>query len=80
MHWTAIYGWLEDQGGLWKAVVGYAVLGILGWIVGVLPWRRSRQTQKEIADKLDTTTPGGLTDLVNAVNKLVEKETDEDHR
>ena len=34
-------------------------------LVGWLPWRRHRQAQKTIADRLDTTTPGGLGDLVD---------------
>jgi hypothetical protein len=74
MHYHAIYLWLEVDGAVWKAVVGWCVLGLLGWIVGVLPWRRHRKTQTQIADRLDTSTPGGLTDLVTAVNKLVERD------
>lgn len=80
MHYHALYLWLEFDGDLWRAVVEFSVFGILGWIVGVLPWRRSRKTQKQIADSLNTDTPGGLTDLVKAIGKLAERDVDEDHR
>jgi hypothetical protein len=69
--------WLDNDGGLWKAVVAFWVAVILGWLIGVLPWRRNRKTQKAIADSLNTNTPGGLTDLVTAVNKLVERNSHE---
>lgn len=76
MHYHAIYVWLDNDGGLWKAVVGFWIVFVFTWLVGVLPWRRSRKVQKQIADSLDTNTPGGLADLVRAIEK---RDTDADH-
>jgi hypothetical protein len=80
VHYLTAYEWLEREGSLWKAVVGFWVVAVFTWFLGVLPWRRHRKTQKQIADRLDTTTPGGLTDLVTAVNELIEERANEDHR
>lgn len=79
MHYHTIYAWLDNDGGLWKAVIGFWVVAAFTWLVGVLPWRRSRRVQQKIADSLDTKTPGGLADLVRAVDKLAERDTDADH-
>jgi hypothetical protein len=76
VHYHAIYLWLEGEGNLWKAVVAFWVAVILGWLVGVLPWLRNRKTREQIADRLNTETPGGLADLVKAINRL-EKRNDE---
>lgn len=79
MHWHTIYAWLDNDGGLWKAVIGFWIVAGFSWLVGVLPWRRSRKVQKQIADRLDTNTPGGLADLVKAIEKLAERDAREDH-
>lgn len=73
-HYHAIYWWLVDQGNLWKAVVGVAVAAVFTWICAIVPWLRHRRTQAAIADRLDTRTPGGLTELVKAINRLAEQE------
>ena len=39
-----------------------------------LPWKRHKKTQDKIADSLDTSTPGGLTSVVESLNKLGEEE------
>ena len=64
--------WLQVNG-FWVAVIAWTVFTGLTVAVGWLPWRRNRRMQQKIADSLDTSTPGGLTDLVNAVNKLREQ-------
>ena len=55
--------------GLWKDVLSTSV-GLGGAAAGGwLPWRRHRRTQQAIADRLDTSTPGGLGDLVPKTRK-----------
>lgn len=56
-HHLVALGLLKD---LLSTGVGLAGAAAGGW----LPWKRHRQAQKTIADRLDTTTPGGLGDLV----------------
>lgn len=73
-----VYGWLEAQA-LWPdvvfTVVGILVTGAMGWITLRLKrihpfklWREHVHEQKRIADALDTSKPGGLTDLVQTLN------------
>jgi membrane protein implicated in regulation of membrane protease activity len=61
--------WLQVNG-FWVAVIAWAVFSGLTVIAGWRPWRRHRKLQEQIADSLDTSTPGGLTDLVEAVREL----------
>lgn len=76
MHWLAIYDWLVNQG-LWKALVSWVVIAVMTALVGWRPWRKFRKTQREIADNLDTSTPGGLTDVMHAVDHLTQEIDDE---
>jgi hypothetical protein len=77
MHYHTIYQWLEDNN-LWKDVLTFCVFGIMGWLVGFAPWRRHRKTQAAIADSLDTSTPGGLTALVDAIQNLAGESDDDE--
>lgn len=72
------YHWLVSNG-LWTGTIfaftGVLVTAALGkaWslISGIHPfklWREHVRTQKAIAQALDTSTPGGLTDVVAAIN------------
>ena len=49
--------------GLLKDLLGVGVNVTGGAAAAYLPWKRHRQAQTLIADRLDTTTPGGLGDL-----------------
>jgi len=69
------YWWLENNN-LWKAAVAFFVTLFLGIAVGAAmrPWRafqKHRALQEKIADRLDTGTPGGLSDLVDALHSLL---------
>ncbi len=69
-----VYWWLEGNN-LWKAAVAFFVTLILGVALTAFmrPWRawkRHKNTQEKIADMLDTSTPGGLTDVVTAVHRM----------
>ena len=80
--WFGTYGWLEANN-LWKSVVAFWVTLALGAALGLClrPWRswkRNRELQEKIADRLDTTTPGGLTELVGALYALVNDTRDGD--
>jgi hypothetical protein len=66
--------------GFWTAVIAWAVFSVLTVAAGWIPWRRNRKTQERIADSLDTSTPGGLTDLVQAVDKLQRGDSNEADR
>jgi hypothetical protein len=68
MHWGAIWNWLTANN-LWKDALSWAVFAVLTWAATWLPWRKHRKTQAKIADSLDTSTPGGLSDLIAAVNQ-----------
>lgn len=59
----AFWHWLEAQGFV-KDVVGTAVAIVAARIAGWHP-RRHQRTQEQIADRLDTDTPGGLSDVVH---------------
>jgi len=80
--WVHIYWWLEANN-LYKATVAFWVTLILGAIAGVVlrPWRawkRHRETQEKIADRLDTSTPGGLSDLMDALHGVLDDTDDGD--
>jgi uncharacterized iron-regulated membrane protein len=47
--------------GLWKDVLAVLVAAALAWVL------RIGRRLKKIEQHLDTTTPGGLTDVVNAM-------------
>jgi hypothetical protein len=62
----AWYHWLTDNG-LWRSVIGTAVGFVFGIIVALRPFRKLHRSLFHIADQLDTTTPGGLTDILHAL-------------
>ncbi len=66
------YGWLTGHN-LWQSVVGWFVFSLLTAAATWFPWRKHKKVQAKIADRLDTSTPGGLTDLVEAVNRSLEQ-------
>lgn len=78
MWWVHAGHWLQANG-FWVAVVAWSVFTTLTAAVAWLPWKRHRKAQKLIADRLDTSTPGGLTDVVQAIGNLKE-DVDEGHR
>lgn len=66
MHWTwawyfETYGWLYNMG-LWRFVLGSVIALFVGWIV------RLGKRLRRIEHLLDTSRPGGLTDVVQAIN------------
>lgn len=78
MHYMAILNWLVANN-LFKASVAFCVTVILGALLtlGCRPWKaykHRRQLQERIADSLDTATPGGLTELVHRLDKLLNDE------
>jgi hypothetical protein len=70
------YWWLESNN-LYKATVAFFVTLLLGVALGAVmrPWRAwktHRETQEKIADRLDTSTPGGLSDLIHALRGVLD--------
>jgi hypothetical protein len=65
----AIAHWLVANN-FWVSVLAWCVFGSLTAIAAWRPLKRHQKTQAKIANDLDTKTPGGLTDVLNAVNKL----------
>jgi hypothetical protein len=66
------YQWLVANN-LWKATVAFWVTLALG--TALRPWRawkQHRAAQDKIADSLDTSTPGGLTELAASLRKLAD--------
>jgi hypothetical protein len=67
VHWflfhdiAVMYGWLYAQG-IWRSVLGVLVAAVLAWVL------RIGKRLKRIESHLDTSTPGGLTSVVNAIN------------
>jgi hypothetical protein len=76
-----VFHWLQVNG-FWTACIAWSVFGILTAAAAWRPWHRHAKVQAEIADRLNTKTPGGLTDLVKAVDKLREQDggAGADHR
>lgn len=77
MHYHAIFDWLVNNN-LWKATVAFWVTLFLGVMLGAAmrPWRawkHHREVQEKIADRLDTSTPGGLSDLVKALRAVLDE-------
>lgn len=61
--------WLIQEGvyrDLIAALVGVAVTTLVGFI----PFRKSQRRSAKVADALDTSTPGGLTDVMYALNQI----------
>lgn len=73
--WIGVYQWLE-QNNLWKAAIAFGVTLALGIALTAAmrpwqAWKKHRATQEKIADRLDTSTPGGLADLVKALQDVL---------
>jgi hypothetical protein len=78
MHYMAIFEWLVANN-LFKATIAFCVTVILGGLLTLCcrPWKaykHRKQLQERIADSLDTRTPGGLTELVHRLDKLLHDE------
>lgn len=83
IHVVHAYWWLENNN-FWKSVVAFWVTLGLGAVLTAFlrpmrKWKKHRELQQraaelqqKIADHLDTSTPGGLTDLVSALQTLTE--------
>jgi hypothetical protein len=74
--WIHTYQWLEENN-LFKSTVAFWVTIILSaFLASVLrPWRawkKHREAQEKIADRLDTSTPGGLADVVKALKDVID--------
>lgn len=74
MWWIYTYWWLENNN-FWKAQVAFWVTILLSAALAAClrpwqAWKRHRETQEKIADRLDTKTPGGLADLVKALQEI----------
>lgn len=74
--WRHIYGWLELNG-LWLAVIGWSVTGLLGLAVAQIKPLRKRlfhfltpEEVRKLPDLLNTNTPGGLGDLMQELRRL----------
>ena len=70
------YQWLETNN-LWKASLAFFVTLLLcvGITAAMRPWRawqKHREIQDKIADRLDTSTPGGMADVVKALHRLLD--------
>lgn len=64
--WSALVGagLLKD---LLASSLAFGVAHLFAWLPG--PVRAHMRAQKKIANSLDTSSPGGLTDLVAAVSR-----------
>lgn len=60
---TALWHWLEDQGAV-RDLVATTIAVASAHVAGWRP-RKHQRTQEQIADRLDTDTPGGLSDVVH---------------
>jgi hypothetical protein len=58
--------WLVAEG-IYRDIVSAVVVTIIAPLLAFKPLRKHFKTQKKIANELDTSTPGGITDLLHAV-------------
>lgn len=68
MHWVAIWQWLVANG-LFRDVLATSIGLGAAKLMTMRPVQQHRQNQAQIADLLNTRTPGGLSDVVKAVKK-----------
>lgn len=72
-HFIAlIYDWLVANT-LWHAVVTFSVGFILARTLAWRPLKKLHSTQEAIQDALNTSTPGGLSSVVSAIDDLKTK-------
>ena len=69
------YDWLVNNT-LWHAVVTFSVGFTLARVLSWRPLKRLHASQAAIQDALNTQTPGGLTDVVEAVKDSKSKSGD----
>lgn len=62
-HWLFSVGFSRD---IVSSCVGATVASLVAW----LPWKRHKERQLNIEDKLNTQTPGGLTDIKEKLDTL----------
>lgn len=60
--WT----WLVNEG-LYRDLVAVGAAAIVTPVIALRPFKKIVKKQEVIADSLDTSTPGGLTDLLHAI-------------
>lgn len=60
---TAAWDWLIGQG-LYRDLIATTVALAGARLITWRPLSRHQRTQEQIADRLDTSTPGGLNDVV----------------
>lgn len=63
--------------GFWGDIIMWCVTAMLSWLWVHRLWKKSHHTQKRIADLLDTSTPGGLTDVMDRLHNAPEAENKE---
>jgi hypothetical protein len=79
MSWAhsllAYYNWAVING-LWRDVIAATVAGIIGYgLAHLLSWR-PKQRLRRIERFLDTSEPGGLTDVVDAIDRNTDAKQD----
>lgn len=77
MHWVAVWDWLVANG-LFRDVLATAIGLGSAKLLTVRIIREHKQSQAQIADLLDTKTPGGLTDVLSAVKEQSGEEPEDD--
>jgi hypothetical protein len=61
-----VYQWLVANG-MWKDILAASIAVLVARLFAWKPFKRMRAAQDKIQDQLDTSTPGGLTDVLNAI-------------
>jgi hypothetical protein len=62
-----VWNWLVQEG-IYRDIVASITGVLVATVVAWHPFKRLRRSQIEINNNLDTTTPGGLTDVLKALN------------
>jgi hypothetical protein len=65
--WIHTYWWLENNN-LWKACVAWGVGLTLNATWAVRIWLKQQKHNRNVLDKLDTETPGGLGEIKRMIN------------
>ena len=72
-----VIDWLVNGAGLWHAVLGVLVAAFFAWVMRLGKRLRSieasqtsiEKSQAATANHLDTTTTGGITDVIAAIDR-----------